>query len=149
MDYFDIVDVPIMSIPDFPSVDELTIISLITYFFDLIVSIIKDIGSVVLIIYNLFAGLNSYICDMVTGINSGNYADLPLVSCIGAYRYLVGDVAFYLTYGVIVIGCCMTIYKLISLIVNRYMSMKNTASSAKSGSFTFGGLISGLVNFLK
>lgn len=149
MDIFKVTEVPVIPIPEFPDLDALNIISLISYFFKLVGSIIGNVGKVVLIIYNLFVSLNDYISSMVDGIAQGNYEVIPILQAVGAYRYLVGDFAFTLTYAIIMIGCAMTIFKLISLILNRINAMRSTAGSAGSGTVTVAGALAKLTKFLK
>lgn len=149
MDIFKITDVPVIPIPAFPDLDSLNIFSIFSYFFKLIGSIIGNIGKVVVIIYNLFVSLNTYISSMVDGISQGNYEGIPILQAVGGYRYLVGDFAFILTYSIIMIGCAMTIFKLITLILNRFHDMRSSASSAGSGTLSVAGMLAKLTKFLK
>nr|WP_295683676.1 hypothetical protein [uncultured Lachnoclostridium sp.] len=67
-------------------------------------------------LYDALIDITAWIDNMITALNTGNVSGLPILQGVGAYRYLVGDLVFYLTYVTIVIGCLFTIYKLFQLI---------------------------------
>ncbi len=51
-----------------------------------------------------------------TSSAAGTGNQLPVVASIGAYRYLVGDGAFYLTYVSLLCGCLFTIFQLLHIL---------------------------------
>ena len=61
--------------------------------------------------YNMLKDFNSTVIAMTK--NPSTNTGLPVAESIGVFRYLVGDVAFYVIYMLILFGCLFTIYKLV------------------------------------
>lgn len=92
--------------------------------------------------YNVLVESNNYIKQLTLGATSGSIEGLPLLETIGAYRYLVTDPIFYLTYILIVSGCLFTLYKLFLLIKASIVDFKATI-------ITKGGTTSNYISILK
>ena len=72
--------------------------------------------------------INEFDTRIVTAVDTGfqsEFGSLPVADAIGLIRYLVGDPIFYLIYLVILIGCLFTIYKLIVLLYEVIMRIKD------------------------
>lgn len=92
--------------------------------------------------YDMLIEINVYIKQLTLSSSSGNIEGLPLLEIIGAYRYLVTDPIFYLTYILIASGCMFTLYKLFLLIKASIVEFKATI-------ITKGSTTSGYMNILK
>lgn len=88
--------------------------------------IMTGVIDAITMLYDALIDITAWVDNMITALTSGSTNGLPLLEGIGAYRYLVGDLVFYLTYVTIVIGCLFTIYKLIQLI---YKELSGSMSS--------------------
>lgn len=72
--------------------------------------------------------INDFDARITTAVDTGfasEFGSLPVADAIGLIRYLVGDPIFYLIYLVILIGCLFTIYKLIVLLYEVVMRIKD------------------------
>lgn len=83
--------------------------------FEYIVDLFATVAQALQHFYATISELNDYV-KMWTNSMSGSGAQIPVVASIGAYRYLVGEGAFYLTYVVILCGCLFTIFQLVYII---------------------------------
>lgn len=101
--------------------------------FDIIWQIIGSIVNAIEMLYKSLINITAWIDNLIDGIISGNIDNLPVLEAIGTYRYLVGDLIFYLTYMLIVTGCLFTIYKLVILIYSEITKMRS--------SMLFGGIL--------
>lgn len=82
--------------------------------------------------WSLLVDQNIVMQDMIDQITAGNTFDgVNLVTYIGAYRYLAGEILFTYTYLLIIVGAGFMIYKLIMAIIN---FIKNLLSGANLGS---------------
>ena len=85
--------------------------------------------------YSTLSEINHYI---VMWIASADGADtgLPVLASIGAYRYLVGEGAFYMTYLSLLCGCLFTIAKLTYMLSDLFkkLSDKINAKDSKTAS---------------
>lgn len=88
--------------------------------------------------YGLLLDQNIVMQDMIDQINAGNtFEGVNLVTYIGAYRYLAGEVLFMYTYLLLIIGAGFMIYKLVIAIINFiknvFMGSGDIASKVKLG----------------
>lgn len=88
--------------------------------------------------HGLLVEQNIVMQDMIDQITLGNSFDgVNLVTYIGAYRYLAGDVLFLYTYLLLIVGAGFMIYKLvisiINFIKNVFMGSGDIASKVKLG----------------
>lgn len=90
--------------------------------------------------YTMLKDFNNTVIAITKDPSTGT--GLPVVESIGVFRYLVGDVAFYVIYMVCLFGCLFTIYKLVCLIVEAYHALKEQASAGSYSSSHLVGLIS-------
>ena len=69
--------------------------------------------------YGLLVNQNTVMQDMIDQISSGNTFDgINLITYIGAYRYLAGEVLFNYTYLLLIVGAGFMIYKLVVAMIN-------------------------------
>lgn len=94
--------------------------------------------------YNMLKEFNDTVIQMT--IDPSSNSGLPVVESIGVFRYLVGDVAFYVIYMIILFGCLFTIYKLVCLLMEGLHALKEQVSA---GSYSGSALSSILSNFFK
>ena len=91
--------------------------------------------------YDTLVEINTYVVQLGNSAQSGVASDLPVLQCVGTYRYLMGDPVFYMTYIMVVTGCLFTIYKLTLLLIKVFKEMKNNITSQGKTS-------AGLMSFL-
>ena len=100
-----------------------------------IIAWLREVYNIMLLALNSLKDLLNYLMD-IDDIVLSMSADcgesqfgLPIVQAIGTFRYMVGDVVFYTFYIIIVLGCLLTIYvimsKLIQAIYSLIRMMKN------------------------
>lgn len=89
---------------------------------------------------------NDYVINMASSIESGTAGNFPIAEFIGAYRFLVGDNLFRLTYLSVVIGCFFTLYKLFLIVYRRY---RETKTEITVGGNSISSLTDRFTNFLK
>ena len=122
----------------------------------------EDIGAAILgvvelildMFVNVYDALNEFYSmlkefnDMVVSMtkNPSVNTGLPVVEAIGVFRYLVGDVIFYIIYLAVLFGCLFTIYKLVCLLMEGYHALKEQATA---GSYSGQALVDMLFNFFK
>lgn len=56
------------------------------------------------------------IVDMKDNCGTAEFDGFPIKEAIGTFRYVCGDIIFYLLYLLILIGCLFVIYKLVVLL---------------------------------
>lgn len=85
--------------------------------------------------FNTMLGDFDYrIQQMTASCGSSEFTGMPIVDAIGTFRYLVGDLAFYMIYITVLIGCLLTIYKLVVLIFDAISSLlENVTGGASKG----------------
>lgn len=85
--------------------------------------------------FNTMLGDFDYrIQQMTSSCGSSEFTGMPIVDAIGTFRYLVGDLAFYMIYITVLIGCLLTIYKLVVLIFDAISSLlENITGGASKG----------------
>lgn len=72
---------------------------------------------------------------MTESCQSGDISGMPLFESIGLFRYLVGDVAFYMIYFSILVGCLFTIYKLVTLLFDGLDALTMQTNGVTSKTF--------------
>ena len=76
-------------------------------FFQTILDMITSVLSALQTLYTM-------IINMTDTNGSSQFSGMPVVEAIGTFRYLVGDVAFYMIYLTVLFGCLWTIYVLVT-----------------------------------
>ena len=80
-------------------------------------SILDMITSVISALHTLYTTLQDFdimIIDMADTNGTSQFTGMPVVKAISTFRYLVGDVAFYMIYLTVLFGCLWTIYVLVT-----------------------------------
>ncbi|MDD3253689.1 MAG: hypothetical protein PHV18_14150 [Lachnospiraceae bacterium] len=113
-------------------------------FLDFIFAFFVNIVTVLSNFYDVLTELNGYVVELGDSAQSSITGGLPLLELIGAYRYLIGDPVFYMTYILVIAGCLFTIFKLAMLLHQAFAKMKE---SIASNSKTSAGIISSLAKF--
>ena len=127
-----------------PSIDGFfsgSILTAIADFFSFIFTFISNVVSALTNFYDTLVEINTYVIQLGNSAQSGVASDLPVLQCVGTYRYLMGDPVFYMTYIMVVTGCLFTIYKLTLLLIKVFKEMKNNITSQGKTS-------AGLMSFL-
>lgn len=114
------------------------IIEVVTLIFDAFVNVHDALNE----FYNMLKDFNDTVITMTKdpSANTG----LPVVESIGVFRYLVGDVAFYVIYMVVLFGCLFTIYKLVCLLIEGFHALKEQVTA---GSYSGNALVEMLTKF--
>lgn len=94
--------------------------------------------------YETLQEINKYV-QMWTTSFAGAETELPVFASIGAYRYLVGEGAFYLTYIAILCGCLFTIFRLVYILYQLFEKLQDKINSKNKK--TASGLIDILSKF--
>lgn len=81
---------------------------------------------------NMLNDFDYRIQQMTASCGSSEFTGMPIVDAIGTFRYLVGDLAFYMIYITVLIGCLLTIYKLVVLIIDAISSLLETITGGAS-----------------
>lgn len=138
-----------MSGLDLPTIQDLlngNIVDIIKNIFTTIFTIIVAVIDYIFKFVETLMEINLYILNMINSVESENVGELPFLEVIGAYRFLVGDTIFYLTYMMIISGAFFTLYKLLLVLYRRYIdAKKNTTSSSNS----LKGIFSTITDFFK
>lgn len=92
--------------------------------------------------YGVLNEFRDYLHDMTLAAQTGNINGLPLHGAIATYRYLVGDLIFYFTYLLVMIGTMFVIYKIGCLIYKVYSSWKSQLTFGGTSAAGLGGLMS-------
>ena len=74
---------------------------------------------------------------MTLSCGSSEFSGMPIIDAIGTFRYLTGDLAFYMIYFTVLVGCLLTIYKLVVLLFDAISSLlENITGGASKGALT-------------
>ncbi|MBQ7776406.1 MAG: hypothetical protein IJ379_10860 [Lachnospiraceae bacterium] len=87
----------------------------VEFFLD-IVDMITSVIDALQDFYNMLQEFDARIVLMAESCGTSEFTGLPIVDAIGTFRYLVGEVAFMMIYFGILIGCLLTIFKLVVLL---------------------------------
>lgn len=129
-----------------PDVNDFTggnLFDIVKKFIDFIFAFLGNLYSALVQFYDTIIEANEYVNSLIDGAATGSVQGLPLLQIIGAYRYLVTDPIFYLTYMLVLIGCLFTIYQLVLLLIASYDHFKKSLSSGATSS----GFLSIIGNF--
>lgn len=99
-------------------------------FFQTFVDMIVNAISAMQTFYELLDEFDTRVVAMVDECGTNEFTGLPVKEAIGTFRYVVGDVIFYLIYLVVLFGCLWTIFKLVILI---YAKVKEFTSQLSGG----------------
>lgn len=116
------------------------IIEVVQLILDAFVSVFNALNE----FYNMLKEFNGMIIAMTKDPSSST--GLPVVDAIGVFRYLVGDMAFYVIYMAVLFGCLFTIYKLVCLLMEAYHALKEQTTA---GSYSSNALVEMLTKFFK
>ena len=83
-------------------------------FFQSILDMITSVLSALQTLYTTLQDFDNMIINMTDTNGSSQFSGMPVVEAIGTFRYLVGDVAFYMIYLTVLFGCLWTIYVLVT-----------------------------------
>jgi hypothetical protein len=102
--------------------------------FDYIVDMVTSVISAFKEFYQMLVDFDSRIVAMVDTTGTSELSGFPVVEAISTFRFLVGDVVFYLIYLAVLFGCLWTIYKIVILLYDAVDSLINhfTGNSCKS-----------------
>ena len=89
--------------------------------------------------YNMLKDFNNTVIAITKDPSTGT--GLPVVESIGVFRYLVGDVAFFVIYMIILFGCLFTIYKIVCLLIEAFHALKEQASAGSYSASHLTGLL--------
>lgn len=90
--------------------------------------------------YDTINEINTYVIMWTNAFTGQGDVKLPVFASIGAYRYLVGEGAFYITYIVILSGCLFTIFRLVYILYRLFEKLQDKILN-KNGK-TVSGLLS-------
>lgn len=88
------------------------VVDFFMYIIEALMTAIDALGT----FYELLVDFDHRILLMSNSAGASEFTGMPIVEAIGTFRYLVGDVAFYMIYLTVLFGCLMTIWKLVSLL---------------------------------
>lgn len=83
-------------------------------FFQSILDMITSVISALHTLYTTLQEFDAMIIDMADTNGTSQFTGMPVVEAISTFRYLVGDVAFYMIYLTVLFGCLWTIYVLVT-----------------------------------
>lgn len=118
---------------DLPTIHDLlngNIIDIIKNIFITIFDIIVAVFDYIFKFTDILVRVNVYVLNLITSVEKGNVEGLPFLEVIGAYRFLVGDTIFNLTYMMVVTGAFFTLYKLLLVLYRRYTEAKKDTNSS-------------------
>lgn len=78
---------------------------------------------------NMLLNQHVILQDMIDQVETGYYEGVNIVTLVGAYRYLVGDILFYYTYLVVTMGAGFLVYRTILVLFKLYKDMTTTGTS--------------------
>lgn len=108
----------------------------------LILDALVNVHSALVEFYNMLKSFNETIVQMT--LDPSANTGLPVIQSIGVFRYLVGDLAFYVIYMVVLFGCLFTIYKLVCLILEAWHALKEQSSAGSYSGSHLAGLLTKL-----
>lgn len=84
--------------------------------------------------YDLLIDFDNDLQEIILACSTGTFNGLPINMAIGTFRYLVGDLVFFLIYISILVGCLFTIYKIVTKILDAVdaLMLQLTGSNCKS-----------------
>jgi hypothetical protein len=113
------------------------VLSVFQYIVDMVTSVISAFKE----FYQMLVDFDNRIVSMVDTTGTSELEGFPVIEAISTFRFLVGDVVFYLIYMAVLFGCLWTIYKIVILLFDAVDSLVNhfTGSNCKT-------LISGVLS---
>lgn len=85
-------------------------------FFQMIIDTIVLVIDALKTFYVMLQDFDKRIIAMADSCGTSEFTGMPVVEAISTFRYLTGDVAFYMIYFTVMFGCLFTIYKLMCLL---------------------------------
>ena len=104
-------------------------------FFVECVEIVTSAMEALILFCDMLDELDARVVSMVDNCGSSEFVGLPINEAISTFRYVVGDVIFYLLYLAIMFGCLFTIWKLIMLIYSGLKNIKGSGGFLSPSSF--------------
>ncbi len=128
-----------MNMPSLSSFFGNGILQGLTNLFKYIINFFATVADALRQFYNTIVDVNSYV-KLWTNAFGGGETGLPVFASVGAYRYLVGDSAFYITYIVILCGCLFTIFRLVYILYRLFEKLQDKICN--NNSKTLSGILS-------
>ena len=97
----------------------------ITKIFTVIFQLISGVMDALNALISGLTEINDILSDMISALSNHSTDGYPILEAVGAYRYLVGDFVFYMTYLVIGVSLMLTIWHLVYLVYRRINMMYN------------------------
>lgn len=114
-------------------------------FFQMIIDTIVLVIDALKTFYVMLQDFDKRIISMADSCGSSEFTGMPVIEAISTFRYLTGDVAFYMIYFTVMSGCLFTIYKLLCLLYTA-VDLLVEKITGKSLSGNISGLLSKILN---
>lgn len=85
-------------------------------FFQSVIDTIVLVIDALTTFYEMLQEFDQRVIQMADSCGTSEFTGLPIHEAISTFRYLTGDVAFYMIYITVLFGCLFTIYKLLCLL---------------------------------
>lgn len=109
-----------------------------------LVDMITSAVEALITFHTMLDEFDARIIAMTDSCGVTEFDGLPVVEAIAMYRYLVGDVVFYLIYMLVLFGCLFTIFKLVVLIYAKFNQLTESFTGSAASSSNFMGLLTKL-----
>lgn len=114
-------------------------------FFQMIIDTIVLVIDALKTFYVMLQDFDKRIISMADSCGTSEFTGMPVVEAISTFRYLTGDVAFYMIYFTVMFGCLFTIYKLMCLLYTAVdLLVEKITGNSLSGNIS--GLLSKFLN---
>lgn len=114
-------------------------------FFQMIIDTILLVVEALKTFYDMLVDFDKRIIAMADSCGTSEFTGMPVVEAISTFRYLTGDVAFYMIYFTVMFGCLFTIYKLMCLLYTAVdLLVEKITGNSLSGNIS--GLLSKFLN---
>ena len=105
---------------------------IITVIFDLIGGIYDAFNALV----SGLMEISNQLSSMIYSLSIGDTAGYPILEAVGAYRWIVGDFVFYMTYLIIAFSLMLSIWHIVQVVYQRISGYYGTGRlSSLSGKF--------------
>lgn len=113
----------------------------IVNFFQMIIDTIVMVIEALKTFYDMLVEFDERVIQMADSCGTSEFTGMPVHEAISTFRYLTGDVAFYMIYMTVLFGCLFTIYKLFILLYTAIDILVEKVTGE-----TISGNISGLIS---
>ena len=100
--------------------------------FEILMNMISSVSSAFKTFYTMLKDFDETVLLLGSNASDGTLSGLPILESIGTFRYLVGDIAFYAIYCLVLFGCLMCILKLVYLVMDAWNATVHNGSSSSS-----------------